>query len=168
MPMNSEKAQLSWLRTLLRKLGATSGPSRSRSAMCCCSRVEGQGSAGTGWGAVAGHHHTPVSSLACPPLSSLTGPLAKGRETALWEPQVSKAGAQRVALPGVRAKPVPSLCWANHRLQLFPTPNPPQVLERPPSASKSTVTCPSGCARQTGRPRALSSHVKAILPKSLL
>lgn len=42
--MNSEKAQLSWLRTLLRKLGATSDPCRSRSAMCCCSKVEGQGS----------------------------------------------------------------------------------------------------------------------------
>ena len=33
------------LRTLLRKLGARSGSWRSRSAMCCCSRVEGQGSA---------------------------------------------------------------------------------------------------------------------------
>lgn len=46
--MNSEKAQLSWLRTLLRKLGATSEPCRSRSAMCCCSKVEGQGSGDRG------------------------------------------------------------------------------------------------------------------------
>lgn len=47
MPMNSEKAQLSWLRTLLRKLGAKSRSLRSRSAMCLCSRVEGHGSAST-------------------------------------------------------------------------------------------------------------------------
>lgn len=55
----------------------------------------GAGLCGHGeWGSVAGHHRTPVSGPAFPPLSSLRGPLVKGRETALWEPQVSKAGAQ--------------------------------------------------------------------------
>lgn len=61
MPMNSEKAQLSWLRTLLRKLGATSEPWRSRSAICCCSRVEGQGSAKR-----TGRWHRGLQSVALP------------------------------------------------------------------------------------------------------
>lgn len=44
MPMNSEKAQLSWLRTLLRKLAAISLSCLRSSAMCLCSRSDGQGS----------------------------------------------------------------------------------------------------------------------------
>lgn len=44
MPINSEKAQFNWLRTLLRKLGAISWSLRNRSAMCRCSKVDGHGS----------------------------------------------------------------------------------------------------------------------------
>lgn len=44
MPMNSEKAQLSWFKTLLRKLAAMSLSWLRSSAMCLCSRSDGQGS----------------------------------------------------------------------------------------------------------------------------
>lgn len=45
MPINSEKAQLSWLRTLLRKLAAISLSWFRSSAICLWSRSDGQGSA---------------------------------------------------------------------------------------------------------------------------
>lgn len=48
MPMNSEKAQLSWFRTLLRKEAAMSLSILSSSAMCLCSSSDGQGSAPIG------------------------------------------------------------------------------------------------------------------------
>lgn len=44
MPMNSEKAQFSWLRTLLRNEAAISLSVFSSSAMCLCSSNEGHGS----------------------------------------------------------------------------------------------------------------------------
>ncbi len=44
MPMNSEKAQLSWFRTLLRKEAAMSLSTLSSSAMCLCSSNDGHGS----------------------------------------------------------------------------------------------------------------------------
>ncbi|MEQ2219419.1 hypothetical protein XENOCAPTIV_017537 [Xenoophorus captivus] len=44
MPMNSEKAQLSWFRTLLRKEAAMSLSILSSSAMCLCSSDDGHGS----------------------------------------------------------------------------------------------------------------------------
>lgn len=44
MPMNSEKAQLSWFRTLLRKEAAMSLSILSSSAMCLCSSNDGHGS----------------------------------------------------------------------------------------------------------------------------
>lgn len=44
MPMNSEKAQLSWFSTLFRKEAAMSLSMLSSSAMCLCSSSDGHGS----------------------------------------------------------------------------------------------------------------------------